>query len=384
MIFDINYTTQVLIGEGAAKQVGQKVKERGVLKALCVFDQGIKSIGVVDQIEKSLSAEEIEVFEFGDVSPNPPDTVVNAAAEVGRKNGVDAIIGIGGGSSLDTAKATNVLMGNPGEIKQYFGFNIPQKEGKLLVLIPTTSGTGSEVSQIAAISDSGTGIKSAVVGSNSTADLAIVDPLLTKDCPPRITAYSGMDTIAHAIEAYTSALATPISDIMALESLKIAVKALPIAFKEGSNIQARQDMCFACTLSGMAFLQSPPHIGHSVGTPLGNTYHIAHGLGIAAVLPGVVEYIWDIMPEKLRKIGAAFGLDLDAGLSDKEIGSTIASAIRDMNKQLELPTLKELKIPEDDLPKIAEEAFAEPTTRFLPKKTTVEDTLGILRKEYSF
>lgn len=382
MIFDINYTTKVMLGEGAAEQVGQKLKEKGVSKVLCVYDNGIKSAGIVDQIIKNIEAEGITVAEYGGVLPDPPDTVVNEAAEIGRKNDVGAVIGIGGGSSLDTAKATNVLMGNPGEIRDYFGFDVPQEDGKFLVLMPTTSGTGSEVSQIAAITDSSTGIKSAIVGSNSTADLALIDPILTKGCPPKITAYSGVDAIAHAIEAYTSSMATPMSDIVALEAIKIGARALPAAFKDGANIQARQDMCFACVLSGMAFLQSPPHIGHSIGTPLGHIYHIPHGLGIAAVLPGVVEYIWDIMPEKLRNIGNAFGLDLAANLSDEEVGLTIGSAIRDMNKQLELPTLKELGIPEDGLPRIAEDAFAEPTTNFLPKETTVEDTLRILKKEY--
>ncbi|MGB9860062.1 MAG: iron-containing alcohol dehydrogenase, partial [Moorellaceae bacterium] len=364
-------------------QTGKKLKEYGLSKVLCVYDQGIKSAGVVDKIVENIRSEGIAVVEFGGVVADPPDTVVNEAGELGRKEGVEAVVGIGGGSCLDTAKATNVLLGNPGPINKYFGMGVPQNPGKTLVLIPTTAGTGSEVSQVAAITDSISGKKCAVFGPNCIAALAIVDPLLMLTLPPKLTASTGVDTLAHAIEAYTSGLSNPMSDILAVEAVSLVARSLRTAVVEGSNVQARFDMSFACTLAGMAFLHSPPHLAHAIGTPLGARYHIPHGLSIAAVLPAVIEFVAEVLPAKVRTLGRAMGLEVTENLSPKQTAMEVAEAIRRLNRDLGLPTLRELNIPEADLPAIAREAFEDPTANFVPRKATPEDVLTLLQKEYA-
>ncbi|MBN2062927.1 MAG: iron-containing alcohol dehydrogenase [Deltaproteobacteria bacterium] len=384
MIFNIDYPTKVLIGEDASSQAGQKLKEHDISNVLCVYDPGIKSAGLVDKVVKKIRAEGIKVIEYGEVTPDPYDKAVNEAGELGRKEGADAVIGIGGGSSLDAAKATNVLLGNPGRINEYFGMDIPQKPGKFLVLIPTTSGTGSEISQVAAIGDSASGKKLPVIGPNCTADLAIVDPLLTLGLPPFITAYTGVDTLAHAIEAYTSSLSVPISDIIAIEAISLVARSLATAVRDGSDIKARSDMSFASTLAGMAFFQAFPHLGHCIGTPLGTRYHLPHGLSIAIVLPCIVGYFSDIMPDKVRAIGRALGLKMGDDIPGEEAGRTVDGRIRELNREVGIPTMKESNIPESDLQAIAEDTFNEPLIDIVPKKTGVEDVLRLLKKEYSY
>ncbi|CEP66119.1 Alcohol dehydrogenase, iron-type [Moorella glycerini] len=382
MIFNIDFPTKVLIGAGAADQTGKKLKEYGVTKVLCIYDEGIKSAGVVEKIVQNIQAEGIKVVEFSGVVSDPPDTVVNEAGELGNKERVDAVLGIGGGSCLDTAKATNILLGNPGPINKYDGVGV-QNPGKLLFLMPTTAGTGSEVSQIAAITDSNSGAKMAIFGPNCTATLAIVDPLLTLSLPAKITAATGVDTLAHAMEAYTSSLNNPMADILAVEAISRVARSLRTAVKDGRNVQARFDMSFACTLAGMAFMQSPPHFTHAIGTQLGAKYHLAHGLSVAVVLPLLFEYLADVFPAKLRVMGQALGLNLREDLSDIQVAEALADAVRRLNKEVGLPTLKEI-IPGAELPAVAEETFKCPCAVFMPKKITVEEVLKMLDNEYAF
>lgn len=384
MIFTIDYPTKVLIGEDCSAQTGSKLKEFGVSKALCVYDPGIKSAGLVDNIIKSIKDAGIQTVEYGEVTPDPYDKVVNAAGALGRKEDVDVVIGIGGGSSLDAAKAANVLLGNPGPINDYFGMDVTKKPGKLLVLIPTTSGTGSEISQVAAIGDSASGKKLPVFGPNCIANLAIVDPLLTLGLPPHITAYTGVDALAHAIEAYTSAMSTPISDVVALKAVSLVNQSLVAAVKDGSNVKARADMSFASTLAGMAFLQAPPHIGHCIGTPIGARYHMPHGLSIAIILPGILGYLSDVLPEKIKTIGELLGLKFNDEATSEAIGKLVDEHLRALNKEIGIPTLKQSNVPEADLEAIAEEAMEEPLVNIIPKKMGIEDMLGILRKEYRY
>lgn len=387
MIFDIKFPTAVLMGEDASSKTGEKLKELGIGKALVIYDQGIKSVGVVDHIVNNIKAAGIAVIEYGDVVSDPPDTVVNEAAELGRINNVDAIVGIGGGSCLDTAKATNVLMANPGTIDQYYGFVPQNRSTKQLILIPTTSGTGSEMSIVAAITDTATGLKLGPAGPNCTATMAIVDPLLTVALPSKVTAMTGIDTLAHAIEAYTCSKASPMSDVIALEAINLAGKSLKTAVMDGSNLQARADMSFACTLAGMAFTPDLLHLGHSLGSPLGARFHLPHGLAIAAVLPLTVEYIGDVQPDKLRKIGDAMGFDINENLDNHDYGIALGGAFRQYNKELGLPTFKDLTgvLAEEDIDFLTTDTLRmHPLIDVVPKTTTAADIYELIKLEFAF
>lgn len=384
MIYDIKLPTEVLFGLDASAKTGEKLKELGVTKVLCIYDQGIKAVGVVDKIVNNVKAAGIGVVEYGGVVSDPPDTVVDEAGELGKKEGVNGILGIGGGSCLDTAKAANVLMGNPGPVNKYFDPTVPQNPGVPLVLIPTTAGTGAETSPIAAITDTSNGKKAGTFGPVCTATLAIVDPLLTIALPPKVTAMTGIDTLAHAIESYTSNLCTPVSGILALEAVALAAKSLKTAVQDGTNVQARYDMSLSCTLAGMAFSTAFPHLGHAMGTQTGVRYHLPHGLAVAPMLPATVEFISDVMPEKLRKIAKAMNLDIPEDLSNEAFGEALGDALRKLNKELGLPTLREMNIPEDDLPLLAEDTFEQVALlSFTPKAVDRAAVLKLLRKEYA-
>lgn len=382
MSFKINYPVPVIFGAGAYAETGQKLKECGITKVFCIYDRGIKAAGVVDKIIDVIIAEGIKVIEFDGVLPDPPDTVIDTAGEIGRREGVDAVVGIGGGSCLDAAKAVNIILGNPGSITKYYDFGVVQKPGKPLFLIPTTSGTGAEVTGVAVLTNTGNNTKQGVVGPNCTATLAIVDPTLTLALPTQLTASTGMDTFAHAVEALTSAMNNPMSDILALEAIALTAKYLPEAVKAGSNLEARSKMSLASTAAGMAFSNSFPHLGHAIGHTLGAKYHIPHGTACGLAVPGVIEIIAEVMPDKVRDIGQAMGLDFRANLNTQNLGVYVADAVRELNKKIGLPALSQLNIPESELAAVAAETLNDVCARNTPKSVTADDILKLLQKEY--
>ena len=381
-MFSIDLSVPVLFGEEVSQETGKKLKEHGITKIFCVYDKGIKASGIVDKILGNIESEDIKIVEFDGVLPDPPISLVDKAGEIARNENVDGVVGIGGGSSMDTAKAVNVLLENSGSISNYFGRGIPQNPGKPLFLIPTTAGTGSEVTSVAVISDEKAVRKKGVSGKNCIATLAIVDPTLTLELPPQLTASTGMDAFSHAIEALTSKMNNPMSDILALEAISLIAEFLPIAFRDGSNTVARMKMIFASTIAGMAFKNAVTHLGHAIAHTLGAKFHVPHGIGCGLAVPGVIEFVSDVMPDRVRLIGKAIHIDSVDKISNKELGSIVSDAVRKLNKEIKLPSLKTLDIEAGDLKNIAEETPGDVCAGNIPKKTTPEDILKILEKEY--
>ena len=384
MLFTINRKSAVIFGEHASDQAGEKTKALGCSKVLCVYDKGVKDAGIVDPIVKNLENAGLTVVHYGGVLADPPDTMVNECGELARKEKVDGVVGVGGGSTLDTAKAVNVMLGNPGPIGNYF--IVPggpeHKPGRPIVLIPTTAGTASEITHVAVVTNTATNRKGGVKGPATIATLAIVDPLLTLGMPPRLTADTGMDTFAHALEAYTSLLRNPMSDLLAEKAIGLVVQNLPKAVKDGSDVEVRTNMSFACLIAGMSFTDSTPHFGHAFGHTLGAFHHIPHGTGCAIAQPGVIEIVADIMPEKVRRVGELMGLELSKDLSSVELRSRVSRGVIAFNKAIGVPSLKELNIKESDLPALAEAMTKDVGYRFLPVKLEVQDILGVLQRIY--
>ena len=383
MQFTINHRTPVLFGEGVSGQTGERLKEYGINKVFFVFDQGLKSAGIAHKIIRNIKEKNIGVVEFDGVKPDPPVESVDEAGELARKENVDAVLGIGGGSSMDTAKAVNVLLGNPGSIKEYLNPTVLQKPGKMVFAIPTTAGTGSEVTNIAVVSNKEAGLKQGLLGPNTTAKLAIVDPELTLGLPPGLTAAGGMDAFSHAAEAYTGFLSNPMTDLLSLEAIRLITKYLPVAVKDGSNIEARSKLSFASTIAGMSFNEAMVHLGHAIAHSLGSVHHIPHGLGCGLVVPMALEYLSDTIPDRLRNIGNAMELELRDDLTNEELGKTVAGAIRNMNKETGLPALNALGFGEDALSNIVHEATRDVCWTLLPKKINETEALELLKKEYS-
>ncbi|MGI6492005.1 MAG: iron-containing alcohol dehydrogenase [Pelotomaculum sp.] len=227
----------VHFGPGVAKKAGEVALEFGAKKVLCIYDQGVAKIAA--GIAQTLKDAGLEVFEFDGVIPNPTDAVMEEAAKLGREANVDMVFGIGGGSSIDTAKGVKVLLTNPSPINQYIGMgNIPNPT-KPLCCIPTTAGTGSEVTSMTIITEPQNSRKIAVGGRYLPPEVAIVDPELTLGMPPAVTASTGMDALTHAIEAYTCKLADPINDALSLKAIQLIYNSLPKAVFDGEDLQAR-------------------------------------------------------------------------------------------------------------------------------------------------
>ena len=384
MAFNINHMTPVLFGEDTSLQTGERLKTLGCKKVLAVYDQGVKQAGITDKIIDSIKEQEIEVAVFDGVKPDPPDTMIDEGAEVGRKAGVDGVVGIGGGSTMDTAKAINLLLNNPGKVKDYMGTGKELKPGKNLILVPTTSGTGSEVTMFAVITDTADeNKKKGMAGPLVRANLAIVDPVLTVGMPPSITADTGMDAYAHAVEAIMGNNRNPMSDLLGEQAISLVMNYLPKAVKNGKDMEARTQMSYAATLAGYSFNDSLTHMGHSLGHTLGSIFHIPHGNACGVAMPEIIEYLAEEVPGPIQLIGKAMDLDIKAAVSPKEAATQVAEALAAFNKEIGQKTLKELGVEESELEKVAQAAFDQGMWRLSPRETSVEDMLNILKGAYS-
>jgi len=318
----------VLYGCGAVAELGDKLKELGGTKAFCVYDAGVAASGIADRLIGIIKDAGIEVVPYDKVGSEAPDSVVDAGAEFARASGVDCVVGIGGGSCLDISKFFAVLLTNPGPVSDYYAFKVPKHLPHVpIVLIPTCSGTGSEVTAHGVVHDEKTNKKEAVL---CYADLAILDPELTVTAPPRVTAFTGMDAMSHAAEAYTSNANNPRSDILALNAIGRIAAYLERAYKNGADIEARTNLALGSNLAGIAFNDAGVHFGHAIAHSFGLELGIAHGVGCALVLPEVLAYSEKVIPERVEDIRKALGAP---------DGQSAADFVRELMRKVEIPSL---------------------------------------------
>lgn len=382
MAYSITRTSPILFGAGASGETGAKVKELGCEKVLLVTDRGVKDAGIAEGVLKSLEEAGVKTVLYDGILPDPTDRIIEEGAAVARSEGVDGVVAVGGGSVLDAAKGINVLLTNPPPISLYFGVNVPQNPGKVLVLLPTTAGTGSEVTCISVVTDTQNNRKIGVIGPNCTATLAVVDPALTLKMPPQLTAATGMDAFSHAAEALTSALANPVADILAERAVFLVSRYLPKAVENGTDLEARTQLSLAAMIAGIAFNDALPHLGHAIAHTLGARFHIPHGVACALVLPEVLEYAAEVAPHKVRLIGKAMGLELDGGMPDREAAGAVARAVKDFSAGVGIPALKDLKVEEQALLSIVPDVLKDDCAAFVPRETTAEMVGAVLRSVY--
>jgi alcohol dehydrogenase class IV len=291
---------------------------------------------------------------YDQVEPEPPVRCVEVATEQFKSKGCDLVLGIGGGSSLDVAKGVSIMATNEGSVLDMCGIDLVKKEGAKKILIPTTSGTGSEMTRVFVITDEKDNTKKVVNSLYALSDIAIVDPLLTLTMPPRVTADTGMDALVHAIETYVSMNATPFSDILAEKPIQWIARYLPVAWAKGSNLEARYFMSLAATMGGMAFASGGLGAVHALAYPIGTGYHMSHGRSNAVMLPHVMRYNLPGNPEKYAAIAALMGKDID-GLSALEAGLLSVEAVEELLTTLQIPFhLHDYGIPKEDIPKLVE------------------------------
>jgi alcohol dehydrogenase class IV len=340
----------ILFGRGASDRTGEHLKRSGCRKALVVYDAGVKAAGIADRILDNIRAAGIETVCFDGVLPDPPDLSVEQAGALGVAEGADCVVGVGGGSSLDTAKGAKLLITNPPPLRQYFGREgVVTKPSVPLIVIPTTAGTGSECTPGGVITDTERGIKTNIAGVGCAVTLGIVDPELTLGLPPSITASTGMDALCHAAESLTSARANSLSEVAGREAIRLAARYLARAYGNGSDIEAREGMMLTATLGGIAMSGALCHLSHDIGRSLGAKFHVPHGNGCAACLPQVLELVAPVMPEKLRFFASCFGVGLPADASAEDIGRGAAGAALSLMKRIGLPNMKELGLVREEL-----------------------------------
>ena len=345
-----NSPNPILFGPGSSRATGEKLKSFGCTKVMVVFDPGIKAAGIADRIVESVKSAGLEVVCFGDVQADPPDWSVEEAGKLAIAEKVDGVVGLGGGSSMDTAKGVKLLLGNPPPLKQYFGrTGVVTKPSCPLIVIPTTAGTGSECTPGGTITNTELGIKTNISGVGCAVTLGIVDPELTAGLPKYVTATTGLDAFCHCFESYTSAMANSISSVLGREGIRLVGKYLAAAYEDGSNREAREGMMLAATLGGMAMSGAFCHLCHDIGRSLGAKFHVPHGHGCAVTVPQVLQAIAPAQPEKVRYIAECLGAEIPEDATGEEIGRKAYEAAIALLRKVELPGMAKLGLDKQEL-----------------------------------
>ncbi len=346
-----NSPNPILFGFGTAGTVGERLKGFGCKKVLVVYDRGIKAAGIADRIIDIINKAGIETVCYDNVQADPPIWSAEEAGALGVREGVDGVVGVGGGSSLDTAKAAKLLQTNPPPLRQYFGrVGVVTRPSVPLILLPTTAGTGSECTPGGVITDTERNIKTNISGVGCSVNLGIVDPELMMELPRAVTASTGLDALCHCVESYTSAMANSISSVLGREGIRLAGKYLVRACDNGKNDrEAREGMAKAAVLGGMAMSGAFCHLCHDIGRSLGAKFHVPHGNGCAATLPQVLELIAPYKTEEVRYIAQCLGAAVPEGASAEEVGRAAFAAAGRLLKETGLPGLKALGLNKEEL-----------------------------------
>lgn len=382
--FTFNTSKSIQFGAGALEHIGALVKGQIGDRVMMVTDSGMMSTGIVDRAMGLLETSGVSVDLFKEVTADPPETVIHQATGQARDGAAQGIVGLGGGSSLDVAKLVALLACGKEELKDVYGVGAAKGPRLPLILIPTTAGTGSEVTPISIVT-TGTNEKMGVVSPVILPDIALLDPELTYGLPAHTTAATGIDAMVHAIEAYASASANnnPISRLLATQALTLMGPSVLKAVRDGSDVEARANMLLGSMLAGQAFANSPVAAVHALAYPLGGRFHIPHGLSNALVLPHVLRFNAVTSPQPYAEL-APFAFPELAKLQGQERAAAFCDSLVELSIRCGLqPNLRAMNISEDILPKLASDAMNQ--TRLLvnnPRPVSEEDALAIYRAAY--
>ncbi|AQS59689.1 iron-containing alcohol dehydrogenase [Desulforamulus ferrireducens] len=368
-----------LMGVGAHKEIPNQVKTLGGTHVLIVTDAFLgRPGGMADDIKAMLEAEGIKVTVYAGAEPNPTDINVHDGLKIYQECGADMILSLGGGSSHDCAKGIGLVV-NGGHIRDYEGINKSTKPMPPFIAVNTTAGTASEMTRFCIITNTSNKVKMAIVDWRCTPNVAINDPLLMVGMPPSLTAATGMDALTHAVEAYVSTIATPVTDSAALMAMKLIATNLRNAVANGENMEARDKMAYAEFLAGMAFNNASLGYVHAMAHQLGGFYNLPHGVCNAILLPHVEAFNLIACPERFVDIAIALGENVE-GLSVREAADKALSAIKKLSADVGIPSgLAELGVKEEDLKIMAENAMKDACSFTNPRKATLEDIINIFK-----
>lgn len=351
MKFSYFLPTKLSFGYGKVGTVGEEAKELGASRALIVTDKMMVKTGIAEKVTENLTGMEFDVFD--DVEAEPRIEVAQAVADKVRSSEYDLIVGVGGGSSMDMAKVAAGFATNQGEAKSFVGNNLFSRRPLPSVMVPTTAGTGAELTVTSMVTVEGH--KQWINSSLLLPSVAVVDPELTMSMPPGVTAATGMDALCHNTEAYLSNLASPITDSAALEGIRLIVRNLEKAFDTGGDRGAREAMSLGALMGGIA-LQAKMVYGHSIGYTIATRFRLPHGVSCGLPLPYVISNYAVACAPKMKGLAEAYGVPPEDDPS--KVGLAVAEKVKEMAAHLKIPlTLKDLGVREADLPALADECI---------------------------
>lgn len=381
MEFDFYVNSNIVFGLGTVGKLSEIITRFGLKKIMTVYDSGIKAAGIADLVLSEIKKSGAETIVFDRVIPNPTNEVVEEAYAEAKAFGADGFVAAGGGSSIDLAKAVNVLMTNGGSLSDYAGMNQVKNSCLPLIALPTTAGTSSEITNVSALIDTEKCIKYVIIDNKITPSFVIADPELTRTVPPGVTAATGMDAITHAVESYISNMASPLTDYNALEGLKILYRNLPSAVRDGNDMKAREQMMLGCIITGFSFSNANLGLVHGIAHTLSAHFGLAHGMANAAVLPYVMAFNADSCPEKMIRLAECVACRLTGDqLKDRFLFS---EELLKLIRKLGIKTLKEQGVRKEDFDMLADDVLREPVLGFNPRQEiTKSDIMDILEKAW--
>jgi alcohol dehydrogenase class IV len=365
---------EFVFGPGAARLAGRYAKNLRFKKALVVTGPNLIRLGWAGQVIDSLREAGVATTIFADVTPNPRDYEIMAGAEVYRREGCDAIVAVGGGSPMDCAKAIGIVCTNDRHVLEFEGVDNVRKPGPPLVCVPTTAGTGAEVSQFAIINDTKRKVKIAIVSKTVIPDAALVDPQPTFTMDPELTAHTGLDALTHAIEAYASNAHSPITDLFAEKAVELVRDHLVAAIRRPDDPAARSGMMFASLYAGLAFSNAILGAVHAMAHSLGGFLDLPHGQCNAILLDHVAAYNYSSAPERYARIGRLLGARIEPDMSQDEGRDALVAVLRRLKKDAGVnQTLSDLGVRPNELSELSAKAINDPCMVTNPRQPTVED-----------
>lgn len=373
-------TSRILRGAGSLAQIAGEVTRLNRSQVLIITDPGVVAAGIVDKLTGVLDDSAIKYTKYDKIEPDPSlQTAMGAAAKV-KEVSADLIIGIGGGSAIDVAKVAAILVTNEGDIGSFVGIDQVDHPGLATVIVPTTAGTGSEVTPIVILSDHEEKLKKGIVSPYLFPTVALLDAELTVGLPPGVTAATGMDALIHAVEAFTSKNADSLTDVLACRAMELIFNNILDAYNDGSNIVARENMLEGSMLAGMAFANAGVTAVHAFAYPIGAQFHIPHGVANSIMLVPVMEFNMSGNLSRFAGLGKAFGLDLSG--DEQQDAAVAVDALRELSEKLNIPKhLGEFGVKDEDVGELAEGVMK--VTRLLannPRELTLQDAEDIYRQ----
>ena len=370
-------------GRGSREKLRDELRSRGYDEILLVSDETLNKAGVTVKVEKVLQEAEVTYYEFLHVKPNPTVQNVQEGLSIAQTNGVDAIVAVGGGSVIDVAKAIAIISTNPEHsgVTSLAGAVDTRNKGLPVFALPTTAGTAAEVTINYVITDEQNMRKMVCVDPHDIPVCSIIDPDLMQSMPQQLAASTGMDALTHAMEGYITKAGWLIPDMFHINAMALIYKNLEKAANDKDDL-AIEKMAYAQYIAGMGFSNVGLGIVHSMAHSLGAFFDTPHGIANALLLPHVLRFNGQVCPELFRNMGKAFGLDLEE-LEDGEAVETVVDAVTELSQRLGIPqTLREIGIPEEMIPALANQAINDPCTPGNPREVTVEDLIALYKEAY--